>query len=266
MNTRLLLIGLAAVVPSLSLSAQTESGQAIAPGETATPAPAVDPLDDYAEYDALRVNDPLQPVNRVVFKFNDFVYEKALWPVANGYEKVVPSPVRTGLVNFYDNIRYPVRLVGSLLQGKFKRAGRETGKFVVNSTAGLGGFIRQSDKIPELANVPREDMGQAFGAWGIGHGPYLVLPILGGVSSRDLVGRVGDTFASPLGWKYPEWGNREWTAELDWEWQLAITGTDVISSLPGGLRVYREMKSSALDPYVAVRDGTISYRNEQVAR
>ncbi len=257
MNTRLLLIGLAAIVPSLS-------AQTIVPSETA--APAVDPLDDYAEYDAPRVSDPLEPVNRAVFKFNDVVYDKALWPVARGYEKVVPSPVRTGLVNFYDNIRYPVRLVGSLLQGKFKRAGRETGKFVVNTTAGLGGFIRQSDKIPELANVPREDMGQAFGAWGIGHGPYLVLPILGGVSSRDLVGRVGDTFASPLGWKYPEWGNREWTDELDWEWQLAITGTDTISSLPGGLRIYREMKSSALDPYLSVRDGTISYRDEQVAR
>ncbi|MFH1496786.1 MAG: VacJ family lipoprotein [Verrucomicrobiota bacterium] len=256
MKSRLTILGLAAATAILPrLSAQV-----------AAPANETDPLDDYGAYDSVAVNDPLEPVNRAVFTFNDVVYEHVLWPVARGYERAVPADLRTGVNNVFNNVRYPVRLVSSLLQGKPGRAAQETSKFIVNTTVGMGGLFRVSDGMPALANVPAEDLGQTFGAWGIGHGPYLVLPVFGGMSSRDLVGRVGDAYVSPLGWKYVEWDSRRWTDDWGWEAGTAITVTEAISSLPGGLHLYREMKSSALDPYIAVRDGTISYRNEQVAR
>ncbi len=257
MKTRLILLGLvatSALLPRLSAQAP------------AAPANEPDPLDDYGNYERVEVSDPLEPVNRAIFKFNDVVYEHALWPVARGYEKAVPGDVRTAVSNAFNNLRYPVRLVGSLLQGKFDRAAQETSKFIVNTTVGMGGLIRVSADMPALANVPAEDLGQAFGAWGIGHGPYIVLPIFGGVSSRDLVGRAGDTVVYPLGWKYVEWDGREWTGEWNWQTETAVGAADTISSLPQGLRIYRELKGSALDPYIAVRDGTISYRNEQVAK
>ncbi len=261
MNVRLLLIALTTTALLQNASAQTEAIQ-----PAATPAAEADSLDDYGDYSTPEISDPLEPVNRVVFKFNDFVYEEALWPAARGYEIAVPPDVRYGVSNFFYNLRYPVRLVSSLLQGKFTRAGQETSKFIVNSTIGMGGLFRMSDLIPELNNVPGEDLGQTFGTWKIGPGPYIVLPLFGGSSSRDLVGRIGDTYISPLGWQYAEWNNREWTGEFDWETQTVISATDTISSLPGGLRLYRELKGSALDHYIAVRNGTLAYRKQQVAK
>lgn len=259
MNARLLLLALASAGILTPLHAQT------APAPTAPAAEAADPLDDYGDYDAVRVSDPFEPVNRAVFVFNDFVYEQAFWPVARGYEKTVPSDLRTGVDSFFTNLRYPVRLVGSLLQGKLTRAAQETSKFIINTTIGMGGLFRFSDNVPALVNVPAEDIGQAFGAWGIGNGPYLVVPIFGGMSTRDLFGRAGDACVYPLGWKYPEWDNQTWTQQ-SWEWDTGLAAADTINSLPSGMRLYRELKGSALDPYVSLRDGTISFRAEQVSR
>ncbi len=222
--------------------------------------------DDYDEYAPVQVSDPLEGINRRVFAFNDWTYTHVFTPAVKGYQVVVRPPVNEAIGNFYDNIRYPVRLVNCLLQGKFSRAGLETKKFVVNTLGGLGGFIRQSDKVPELAQVPREDFGQTLGVWGVPHGPYLVVPIFGGHSLRDLGGRVSDSLVSPTGWEYLDLGGHEWLGELDWEWQAAITVTDTMSALPGALDLYAEMKNAAVDPYLSVRDATRRYRDAETAR
>ena len=125
-----------------------------------------DEVDDYAV--PVTVSDPLEPMNRAVFKFNNGLYDYVLRPISKGYVKVVPSPARTGIRNFFDNLRFPIRFVNSALQGKPGRAGLETEKFVVNTVAGVGGLFRVSDKIPSLASVPREDTGQTLGVWRIG--------------------------------------------------------------------------------------------------
>lgn len=253
MNARLISLGLIAATILPPLSAQTVAPEAEA-----------DLFDDYGDYGSAQISDPFEPVNRAIFKFNDVTYEHVLWPVARGYEKTVPAGVRGGVLNFFENLRYPVRLVSSVLQGKFTRAGQETSKFIVNTSIGMAGLFRMSDRLPALTHVPAEDLGQTFGVWGIGNGPYLMVPLLGGFGSRDLVGRVGDTFISPLGWQYAEWGNREWLGEARWQWQTAAFSADTISSLPHSLRNYREFKKAALDPYIAVRDGLISNRKQQV--
>lgn len=242
-------------------------------GSLATAAAATTPAlntadahNDYDEYAPASISDPLEGFNRRVSAFNDWTYDHLLRPAIRGYEWVVRPPVNQAIGNFYDNVRYPVRLVNSLLQGKVRRAGLETAKFAVNTTAGLGGFIRQSDQVPALADVPAEDFGQTLGVWGVPHGPYLVLPILGGTSLRDLGGRAADTVTSPLGWQYIELGGREWTDELDWEWQTTITVTDTMSSLPSALEAYDQAKAGAVDPYTAVRDGLRRFRDAQTAR
>lgn len=226
-------------------------------------APAFDDYDDYAP---VQVSDPIEGFNRRVFAFNDWTYTRVFTPAVKGYQVVVRPPVNRSIANFYDNVRYPVRLVNALLQGKFSRAGLETKKFYVNTVAGLGGFIRQSDIIPEIAKVPREDFGQTLGVWGVPHGPYVVVPIFGGYSLRDLGGRVSDTVVSPTGWEYIGLGNHDWVGELDWEWQTAITVTDTMSSMPGVLDIYAEMKKAAVDPYLSVRDATRRYRDAATAR
>lgn len=249
----------------LALSITGTLVAAVTPPATTPPASA-DAEDDYGDYSLPPVSDPMEGFNRRMFALNDWTYTRILRPAVRGYQWVVRPPVNQAIGNFYDNIRYPVRLVNSLLQGKVGRAGLETAKFAVNTTAGLGGFIRQSDEVPALADVPSEDFGQTLGVWGVPHGPYLVLPILGGTSLRDLGGRAADTVTSPLGWHHIELGGREWTDELDWEWQTTITVTDTMAGLPSALDAYDQAKAGAVDPYTSVRDGLRRYRDAQTAR
>lgn len=258
----LFLFALAAALAPVSHAQLPSSGRAIDERTGAAP----DLADDYGDYASIQVYDPLEGYNRAMFKFNDVAYTRVLRPAVTGYEWVVRPPVNRAIGNFYDNVRYPVRVVNCLLQGKFKRAGLETRKFVVNTLGGLGGFIRQSDKIPALAKVPREDLGQTLGVYGVPHGPYLVLPIFGGFSLRDFGGRIGDTVVSPTGWEYVRLGNHEWAGELEWEWQTAITVTDTMSGLPEVLDLYTQLKAAAVDPYVSLRDGFRRYRDAETAR
>jgi len=221
---------------------------------------------DYDEYAGSAVYDPMEGFNRRVFAFNDWTYTQVISPAVKGYEFVVRPPINRAIGNFFDNVRYPVRVVNCLLQGKFSRADLETRRFVVNTVGGLGGFIRQSDNVPSLATLPREDFGQTLGVWGVPHGPYVVLPIFGGYSVRDFGGRLSDSVVSPTGWEYIDLSKRNWTDRLDWEWRTVITVTDTMSTLPGVLDIYGKATAAAIDPYVSVRDGLRRYRDAETAR
>lgn len=225
-----------------------------------TPAhPDPEVVEEMDEYAVVQVYDPIEPVNRVMFKFNDGLYDYVLRPVSKGYTRVVPAPARRGIGNFFDNLRFPIRFVNCLLQGKFARAGRETEKFYVNTIAGLGGFIRISDDVPALASVPREDTGQTFGVWHIGKGPYLVLPILGPGTVRDSVGAVGDYFLNPL-----HWDPKQNIDGYGWEADTAVATVDVVNALPDLLNTYDAPRKDAIDPYIAVRSAYIQYRDAAV--
>lgn len=248
---RLFLLG-----AGIALTSAASSFAQTAPAPAAADPEVVDGVDEYA---VVKVSDPFEKVNRVVFRFNDGVYDYVLRPVSKGYTKVVPSPARTGIRNFFDNLRFPIRFVNSALQGKFRRAGLEAGKFGVNTVAGLGGFIRISDDVPALAQVPREDMGQTFGVWHIGKGPYLVLPLLGPGTVRDTVGGVGDYFLYPLNWNPRE--NIEW---YNWQLDTTLRVVDGVNSLPDLLNAYDGPRKEAIDPYIAVRSAYIQYRDAAV--
>jgi phospholipid-binding lipoprotein MlaA len=225
-----------------------------------TPAePDPELVDEMDEYAVVQVYDPLEPINRAVFKFNDGLYDHVLRPIASGYTRVVPTPARHGIRNFFDNIRFPIRFVNSALQGKFDRARRETGKFFVNTIAGIGGFVRISDDVPALAMIPREDTGQTFGVWRIGKGPYLVLPLFGPGTVRDTIGAVGDHMLNPLSWDLRD--SFEWyTGEVETGVQI-VNG---VNALPDLLYTYDAPRKDALDPYIAVRSAYIQYRDAAV--
>ncbi len=213
---------------------------------------AVVASDDWDEAADVKVFDPLQPVNRAFFWFNHGLYTVVIKPVANAYEFVFPELVRRGVRNAYENVRFPVRFVNHTLQGRFDRAAQETGKFVVNTTAGVGGLMTPSDKIPALANVPSADTGQTFAKWRIPHGPYLVLPVVGPSSTRDLVGLAGDTALNPVSWVGFAFGGAAWT--------LGITAPDSARSLPDQMDRYDAVTKDALDRYLAARTAYIQYR------
>lgn len=139
--------------------------------------------------------DPLEPVNRAVFKFNETADKYALRPVAKVYADITPAPARQGITNFFDNLQEPRNIVNAILQAKFVQAGKNLGRLLLNSTAGLAGFV---DVATEVGLEKHEEgLGQTLGHWGVGEGWYLMLPLLGPSTNRDLVGFAGDSFVNP---------------------------------------------------------------------
>lgn len=214
--------------------------------------------DELDEYEIALIADPIEPVNRGTFWLNHQIYRFVLRPVSKTYETVIPKPVRTGVFNVFDNIAFPVRFVNDTLQGNFKRAGQETGKFVINSTLGVAGIMRPSEKFPTFADVPGADTGQTFAKWGIGHGPYIVLPIIGPSSARDTVGLAGDYALNPVSWVSILFGGYYWT--------IAISATDTVRGLPGRFGSYDGATKNSLDPYLAARSAYSQYRKEAKSR
>ncbi|MCD6295038.1 MAG: VacJ family lipoprotein, partial [Deltaproteobacteria bacterium] len=143
------------------------------------------------------IPDPLEPMNRAFFAFNDAAYFWFFKPVGEGYSAVMPEVLRVSIRNFFTNLSMPIRLVSSLLQGKIESVGMILVRFVVNSSAGFLGF---QDVAKQALDYPvqDEDLGQVFAFYGVGPGFYLNLPFLGAGSLRDSVGWVGGLYLNPL--------------------------------------------------------------------
>jgi len=202
----------------------------------------------------VRVADPLEPVNRAFFVFNDRLYFWLLKPVARGYAFLVPEFARIGIRNALENVKMPVRLVNSLLQGKVNGAGRELARFTINSTIGMAGLFDPAKDGFEIA-ASDEDTGQTLAAAGLGHGAYLVIPFWGPSSLRDAVGLGGDIFLNPLWFLFDD----PWTSVYIYAGK-SVNNTSLV------IGEYEDIKAAAIDPYLAVRDGYIQYRQGQVAR
>ncbi|MEN8761905.1 MAG: VacJ family lipoprotein [Thiogranum sp.] len=140
-------------------------------------------------------NDPLEPMNRAIYKFNDALDRAVLKPVAEGYQEYIPSPARTGVRNFFSNLYEPLTIVNNALQGKPSQAAGDTMRLIFNTTFGVFGLF---DVATGWGLEPHnEDFGQTFGVWGFGEGWYLVLPLLGPSTARDAAG-IGLQFAFEL--------------------------------------------------------------------
>jgi phospholipid-binding lipoprotein MlaA len=197
------------------------------------------------------IADPLEPFNRAMFWFNDVLYQ-VIDPVATAYRLIFPEEVRTLFGNFFYNLTMPVRFVSNVLQGDLSDAGLEVGRFVINSTVGFLGFADAASMM-EIPKPSDEDLGQTFGAWGIDHGFYLVLPFMGPNSLRDGLGMAGGYFLDPLTY-YPD----------EWELRWGFKGFRVFHEASNILPNYFDLKDSALDPYVAVRDFYSQMRKKAV--
>lgn len=176
-----------------SLFALLFSGLLLAGCATAPP-----PSDPAALAEFERINDPYEPLNRVVFDLNTSVDKLVLKPVANGYRAITPKPVRQGVNNFFRNLGEPLTFIHQLLQGKGKAASRTMGRFVMNSTVGLAGLFDVASDYDGLQRA-NEDMGQTFAVWGLEEGPYIVLPFFGPSNIRDAIGQGIDIVGDPVG-------------------------------------------------------------------
>ncbi len=145
---------------------------------------------------ALADNDPWEPVNARIYTFNSYLDSWLLRPVAVGYTKVIPQPVRTGIENFFYNINDVNVMTNNLLQLKVRDAVSDSGRLLLNTTVGLAGFIDVASTVGLQRH--QEDFGQTLGRWGVGPGPYVVLPFFGASTMRDSFGLSADWFINPI--------------------------------------------------------------------
>ena len=195
-------------------------------------------------------NDPLEGVNRGVYKFNDVTDKLLLKPVATAYKTVTPTPIRKGFNNFFSNLGSITSVFNNLLQLKFANAFSEAGRFVINTTFGLAGFIdlAEMDKIPEH----KEDFGQTLGFWGVGNGAYLVLPIIGPSTARDFTGLLVDTVTTdPITYTHN-------IGEIRLHNQLRAA--QLLDKRTELLDAKDLVDDSSLDPYAFMRDAYLQRR------
>jgi len=206
--------------------------------------------EDSADIDL--VADPLEPINRIFFYFNDKLYFWLLKPVATGYRKVIPQDIRICVSNFFYNLGMPIRAVNCLLQGKIEGFGNELLRFFVNSTAGGLGL---GDPATQGLHLDKqdEDFGQTLGIFGLGPGIYINWPILGPSSLRDTIGLAGDMYTQPLNYLID-------STELN----LALRGYGRVNETSLTIGDYESLKKAALDPYVALRDAYYQYRQNKI--
>ena len=210
--------------------------------------PAIAQDDDpFSEDEFQAVSDPLEPVNRAIYQFNEVFDDYVAEPVARGYDRVMPRPVKTGVANFFDNLGYPVVIVSDLLQGRFLDAGADTARLLVNTTFGVLGFFDVATRVDLIER--KEDLGQAFGSWGLDSGPYLVLPFLGPSNLRDAAGTVGTFYIHPM-YMIEGPGARN-----------AFIAANALDYRYGLLEAGEVLSEAALDPYAFVRE---SYSQNRV--
>ena len=157
---------------------------------------ATPPTDPVARAEFDKTNDPLEPMNRKILDFNLFLDRILIKPVAEGYRWIVPEYARNRMRNFLDNLNEPVIFINDTLQGEFHRANTTAGRFLFNSTFGVGGLWDRASQIG--MEKQSGDFGQTLYTWGVPDGPYLVLPLLGPSNPRDIVGMVVDGYADPF--------------------------------------------------------------------
>ncbi|MBL8251122.1 MAG: VacJ family lipoprotein [Candidatus Competibacter sp.] len=195
--------------------------------------------------------DPLKGYNRAMFAFNEAADRAVIKPLAKAYQAALPDPAIASVGNFFSNLNDVVVLANDLLQLKLHQAAMDSSRIVFNTTFGVLGLFDVASRM----ELPKhyEDLGQTLGFWGIGEGPYLVLPLLGPSTVRDTFGRVGDSFVDPLAW-----GTDSDVAR----WSLR--SLDLFDRRAGLLRVERAFAGAEIDPYEFRRSAYLQQRRSLV--
>jgi phospholipid-binding lipoprotein MlaA len=209
-----------------------------------------DPFGDETDDSAISDQDfpdPIQGFNRPMYTFNDTMYYYVLKPTAQGFAFILPRPSRVCLANFFYNLSMPIRALNCLFQGRGPDLGVELWRFIINSTAGIGGLFDPAGSFFHLPTY-KEDTGLTFGHYGAEPGFYLMIPVLGASSGRDGTGTVFDFAMDPLTY-------------------MPVPGLRLLESvIKTSLNPdeYDEIKAASLDPYIAIRNGYLQNRESKI--
>ena len=207
-------------------------------------------LSGCASFRTAAPGDPIEPINRGIYSFNSTFDHYLFKPIAKGYDFVVPGPIKTGVTNVFQNVSDVQSLVSDALQLKGAKFGDDLGRVMLNTTFGIAGIFDLAT--PMGIERGNEDIGQTLGYWGIGAGPYLVIPFLGPSSLRDAVGRYGDAQINPVSFvsSVPV--------------RNSLTGLSVVDARVGLFPAEDLLNQAALDKYTFLRSAYLQRRQSLV--
>ena len=218
---------------------------------------------DSGQSQKILIYDPFEGVNRRIFRFNQSVNERFLEPVVQTYRGILSESMRQHISHFFANVQFPISLINNGLQFKFQNMKIETYRFLINSTMGIFGLF---DVASTRFNLQSrfESFGQTLGYWGVNHGPYLVIPILGPSTLRHGVGLLGDyqlnpvlSFSNDINMVHQLGGG---LAE-----KLLVSGVSFMDTLNLYQDYYTQFIQNAIDPYTATKVGYVQFQNQLVS-
>ena len=205
------------------------------------------------------VKDCFERINRATFKFNQVLDGAIFKPVTKAY-RVLPSPVRVGTSNVLLNLSSLITIPNNVLQGEFKTAGVNTGRFLVNTTVGILGIFNVAKKMG-FSEYEKEDYGQTLGVWGLGAGCYLVLPVLGPSTIRDTAGSFVNVLGGDPWYNISTHGNNEYLTKSDYMATKILTGVDFRAK---NLETIENLEKNSLDFYASVRSLYLQDRQKKI--
>jgi phospholipid-binding lipoprotein MlaA len=224
-----------------------------------------DPFDESSDDTQMEEYDPLEPVNSVVFEFNYRLDKYVVKPVAQVYNFFIPPDVQQSFSNVFQNIRFFPRLLNNLLQAKFEGASIEMSRFLINSTLGVGGLFDPAGIMFEF-KTPSEDLGQTLGTYGVGPGPFLMVPFFGPFTLRDGVGFIGDSFLDPFNWFILPFIKTNSIPQLVQDRskirtiRFGLAGGEAVNLRALNLEKFQGVEEGTLDLYGAIRNGYLQQR------
>jgi phospholipid-binding lipoprotein MlaA len=189
--------------------------------------------------------DPWESWNRGVYKINNALDRAVAKPVAKTYVRFVPQPIRTGVGNFFDNLRMPTVIINDALEGKLRHSASDLGRFLLNTTLGVGGLLDPASSAGLAKN--QADFGLTLGAWGVPPGPFVEIPVLGPSDLRDGPSRVVDAYTNPLTYVHNDYI------------KYSVYVVDLVDTRAGLLSLEPTLQS-VYDPYAFVRDAYLQKR------
>jgi len=205
------------------------------------------------------VKDCFENLNRATFKFNQVIDGVILKPVAKAY-RVLPSPVRDGTSNALDNLSSLITIPNNVLQGDFKKAGVNTGRFILNTTVGIVGIFDVAEKIG-FPEYEKEDYGQTLGVLGVGPGCYIVLPVLGPSTIRDTAGSFVNIFGGDAWYNASVSGNNEFLSKSDYVMTKIITGIDFRAK---NIDSFENLQKNSIDFYASIKSLYLQDRQQKI--
>ena len=206
------------------------------------------------------VKDCFESINRATFALNQGLDRVIFEPVAKVY-RVLPSPIRTGTSNALENLSSLVTIPNNLLQGEFKKAGINTGRFAINTTVGILGVFDVAERM-KFPEYEKEDYGQTFGAWGVGAGCYLVLPVLGPSTVRDVTGSFVNVLGGDPWYNASTGGNNNYLSNSDYMISRVVGGIDFRAK---NIDSFENLEKNSMDFYASIRSLYLQDRKQKIA-